>query len=44
MFFGFKTKVAILGLIEGRSAAVTLIKNLSKKFIEQRNINHYANR
>ncbi len=37
-FFGFKTKVAILGLIEGRSAAVTLIKNLSKKIYRTKEI------
>ncbi len=37
-FLGIKTKVAILGLIEGRSAAVTLIKNLSKKIYKTKEI------
>ncbi|WGL58524.1 hypothetical protein QEJ31_08220 [Pigmentibacter sp. JX0631] len=35
---GLKTKVAILGMTQGRSAAVTLIKNLSKKIYTTKEI------
>lgn len=35
---GLKTKVVILGLIEGRSAGVTLVKNLSKKIYTTKEI------